>query len=115
MIIVTRHPAAIQFVARELGLRVIERDGQILGLAPQSDDYPIDQILIVLDQATPDDVRGRVVYGNLPLHLAALANKVVVIEFTGSPPRGREYTLADMDAAGAVLRDYKVAIAPKEH
>lgn len=73
----------------------------------------------VLASATADDVRGKVVYGTLPLHLAALAVKVHAIEFPDYPherdeegnvtrgymngpllPRGAEYTLAEMDAAG---------------
>ena len=84
-IIVSRHPAAIEFIAREVG-----------------SEWP------VLAIATAEDVRGKHVIGNLPLHLAALAGKVTVIEFEGAPPRGQEYSLADMDAAGAVLRSYVV-------
>jgi len=64
--------------------------------------------VIVLESATAEDVRGRIIYGNLPLHLAALAAEVVAVEFTGPPPRGREYSLADMEAAGAKLRRYRV-------
>ena len=48
-----------------------------------------------LKRAPPADVRGRVVAGNLPLHLAALAAEVIGIQFSGPPPRGREYTLPD--------------------
>lgn len=91
--IVTRHPAAIAFIRKEA--------------YPQFGDAPW------IAEATAQDVRGVVVAGNLPLHLAALAEEIVAIEFTGTPPRGQEYTLADMYTAGAVLRRYRVtAVAP---
>jgi len=86
-IIVSQHPAAVEFVRREL---------------PEFSGAP------VLTTATPDDVRGRVVAGNLPLHLAALAAEVIGIQFAGPPPRGREYGIQDMYAAGAYLARYRV-------
>ena len=86
-IIVSRHPAAIEFI-RAAG--------------PEFMDAP------VLASASPDDVRGRIVGGNLPLHLAALAAEVVAIEFDGPAPRGAEYGLAEMVAAGVRLARYKV-------
>lgn len=89
-IIVTRHPAAVEFILATAGL---------------PDETP------VLESATADDVRGCMVYGNLPLHLAALAYRVVAIEFDGPPPRGQEYSLADMQAAGARLAAYDVRAA----
>ncbi len=55
-----------------------------------------------------DDVRGKHVVGNLPLHLAALCASVTAIEFDGPPPRGAEYTAEDMKQAGARLRRYVV-------
>ena len=87
MVIVTQHPAAEQFIRREL---------------PEFSGAP------VLKSATPDDVRGRVVAGNLPFHLAALAAEVIAVQFSGPPPRGREYSLSDMDNAGAYLARYRV-------
>lgn len=89
--IVSRHEAAIQFIRRE---------------APEFLDAP------VVAQATAEDVTGRVVAGNLPLHLAALAAEVVAVEFSGLPPRGQEYDLSAMDAAGACLRRYRVTAVP---
>lgn len=86
-VIVSRHPAAIEFIRRE---------------APEF------ASALVLAQANTEDVAGRIVAGNLPLHLAALAAEVVAVEFAGAPPRGQEYGLADMDAAGARLRRYRV-------
>lgn len=85
-IIVSRHPAALDFLASLLDISRIP----------------------ILTQAGPGDVRGKIVYGNLPLHLAALAAEVWAIEFDGAPPRGQEYSLADMVAAGARLVPYVV-------
>jgi len=87
-VIVSRHCAAVEFIRQAAGL---------------SDKVP------VLASATPDDVRGKVVYGNLPLHLAAEAAQVVAVEFDGAPPRGAEYGITEMRAAGARLTAYKVS------
>ena len=86
-LIVTRHPAAVEFIKNAL---------------PEFVDAP------VLASATPADVLGRVVAGNVPLYLAALAEAVIVIEFAGDAPRGAEYSLDDMIAAGARLQSYIV-------
>lgn len=91
-VIVSRHAAAVEFIRQEAGL---------------------EETVPVIEQATAEDVRGAVVYGNLPLHLAALAHTVIAVEFEGAPPRGTEYTVVDMHAAGARLRAYKVQSAPK--
>jgi len=88
VLIVSRHPAAIEFIKEESRL---------------------DDSVPVLESATAGDVCGCVVYGNLPLHLAAYALAVVAVEFDGEPPRGREYTLDDMHAADARLRVYQVS------
>lgn len=68
-----------------------------------------DAVIPVFAQATADDVRGNVVAGNLPLHLACLARSVYTVEFEGRPPRGQEYTLEDMRVAGARLVSYTVS------
>lgn len=86
-VIVSRHPAAVEFIRREL---------------PAFADAP------VLASATEADVEGREVAGNLPLHLAARAVIVWAVEFDGPPPRGTEYGLAEMDAAQARVRAYTV-------
>ncbi|MHB1681570.1 MAG: CRISPR-associated protein Csx16 [Bacilli bacterium] len=86
-VIVSRHVAAIEFVRKS---------------DPRFADAP------AMAHATEADVRRRVVAGNLPLSLAALADEVVAVEFTGRPPRGEEYTLEDMVAAGARLQSYVV-------
>jgi len=62
----------------------------------------------VLETASEEDVRDVEVYGNVPLRLAAKASKVYVIEFDGEPPRGAEYDVAEMVAAGARLVPYRV-------
>jgi len=85
-VIVSRHPAAVQFVREELGL---------------GEDVP------VLATADAANVRDKVVAGNIPLHLACLCRYVVAVEFD-TPPRGAEYTLEDMRRAGAHLKRYRV-------
>ncbi len=65
----------------------------------------------VIAQATPEDVRGKNVIGNLPLHLAALARRVGSIDLPNlaAADRGRDLTPEEMDAAGATIRWYVVA------
>lgn len=90
-VIVSRHPAAVVFIRQS---------------APEFADA------IVIDgNATPADVAGKVVAGNLPLHLAALAAEVVAVEFDGAPPRGTEYGVAEMEASGARITRYRVSKA----
>jgi hypothetical protein len=84
-IIVSRHPASVEFIKEKTGK-----------------DLP------VLSSAIEADVAGKIVYGNLPLHLASLANTVVAVEFTGVAPRGQEYSVEDMRQAGAHLVAYQV-------
>jgi hypothetical protein len=87
-VIVSRHQAAIDFIRAN--------DARFLA-AP-----------VITGNATPDDVRGKHVAGNLPLSLASICDEVVAVEFTGAPPRGAEYSAADMVAAGARLESYVV-------
>jgi CRISPR-associated protein Csx16 len=65
---------------------------------------------VITGNATPDDVRGKVVVGALPLHLAALAVKIGSIDMPGlrADQRGKDLTPAEMDAAGACIRWYVV-------
>lgn len=88
-VIVSRHAAGVEFLQ---------------SVCPEFAGAP------VLASATPDDVRGKIVGGNLPMHLACLAHEVVAIEFAGAPPRGTEYGLADMQAAGARAARYAVVL-----
>ena len=64
----------------------------------------------VVAQATTEDVRGRIVIGNLPLHLAAIAEVVGNIDLPGltAEQRGKDLTPEEMDAAGAAIRWYAV-------
>ena len=90
-IIVSRHPAAIEFIRNEL---------------PAFSDAP------VLASATVDDVRGADVAGNLPLDLAAEARVVRAIVYpVGRAPRGAEYTIEDMYEAGAAIKSFYVFAA----
>lgn len=70
----------------------------------------------VVAHATSDNVRGRVVYGVLPLHLAALTAEVVAIDMPGLPPdrRGQDLTPEEMDTYGARLTRYQVRILEEE-
>lgn len=85
-IIVTRHAGLVSWLA-EQGI-----SGQIIA------------------QVTPDDVLGKDVVGVLPLHLAALASTVTVVDMPGLrvDQRGIDLTPTEMDAAGAILTTYFV-------
>ena len=87
-VIISRHPATVAF---------------IFAAAKLPTDTPV-----ITGNATPADVAGKVVYGNVPLSLACAAVAVVAVEFTGTPPRGAEYTLTQMEEAGARLTTYRV-------
>lgn len=86
-VIVSRHPATVEFIRREL---------------PEFANAP------VLATATPEDVAGKEVAGNLPLDLARHAHTVHAVCFSGTPPRGQEYGLEEMDAAGAHIESFRV-------
>ena len=89
-LIVSRHEAAIKFIREEM---------------PEFRDAE------VMASVRPDDVDGKVVAGNLPLSFAARALIVYAIGFDGEPPRGQEYSLADMRDAGAKLTGFTVSKA----
>jgi len=95
-VIITRHEGALRWLEATYGGFV-------------SNDPSMDPTGIpILASASYQDVRNKIVVGNLPLHLASQARAVNVIEFSGAPPRGSEYTAADMERAGAHLASYKV-------
>lgn len=104
-LVVSRHPGAVDWLAAQL-CGTVNQAGT--AIAVPGLDGGDDIIIPVLTEVTPDDVRGLRVAGNLPLHLAALAEKVYAIEFTGEPPRGAEYSAYAMEAAGAHLTPYSV-------
>lgn len=64
----------------------------------------------VIPHATPEMVAGKDVYGVLPLHLAALAASVTVVDMPRLAPeqRGQDLTPAEMDSAGATMHTYEV-------
>jgi putative CRISPR-associated protein (TIGR02620 family) len=68
----------------------------------------------VIAHATEDDVRGKDVIGNLPLHLANVALSVTVVDMPNLPPelRGQDLSPEQMDEAGATLRRYVVVGEP---
>lgn len=68
----------------------------------------------VIEQATVEDVRGKAVIGNLPMHLAAEAAIVGNIDIPNltREQRGQDLTPEEMRAAGAVLRWYAIEVQP---
>lgn len=89
-LIVTRHSGLVEWLAKR-------------GITGQ-----------VVEHATVRDVTGRIVYGNLPLHLAAYARLVVTVDMPQLAPeqRGKDLTPDEMDAAGATMTNYKVERLP---
>lgn len=64
----------------------------------------------VIEHATPENVRGKVVYGVLPLHLAAEAELIWTIDMPDLPAekRGVDLTPDEMDQYGATMVGYVV-------
>ena len=91
VVIVSRHPATVEYIREEL-----EKLFRDVNSIP------------VLASATVEDCQDKKVWGNVPLNLASVAKTVHAVEFSGAPPRGQEYTLADMKAGGVVITEYKV-------
>lgn len=125
MIIVSRHIGAVEFVAESLRLpheRFVINDGwvnffhemeegRLMMLAAENgDEYhgiiPTRKIRW-LQEASEEDCNGEIVYGNVPMNLAAVATQVVAIEFD-RPPRGKELSFSDMWEAGARFVSYVV-------
>ena len=88
--IVARHPAVAEFVRAE---------------------RPDFAGATVLDSTvTAEDVFWNEVAGVLPLHLIVFTARFWAVEFSGAPPRGVEYGLDEMRAAGARLVEYRVEV-----
>lgn len=89
-LIVTRHSGAVEWLRRR-------------GITGE-----------VISHATEEAVRGRRVFGVLPLALAAEAAEVWSIDLPGlrADQRGVDLTPEEMDDAGASLRGYVVRRAP---
>lgn len=64
----------------------------------------------VVEQANAETVRGKRVYGVLPLHLAAEAAEVVVVDMPRLPreKRGVDLSPEEMDEYGAIMTAYVV-------
>jgi hypothetical protein len=123
-VVVSRHPAAIAFFSRALGAQACVEPCAETGCICQKEAVlPGAPVVMHLKRSLPDgtleyipvvsearvsDVLGRHIFGNIPLHLAAWAARVTAVTFAGVPPRGAEYTLAQMDAAGALLETFEV-------
>lgn len=87
-VIVTRHPALLQYLVNK-------------GYA--NPDTP------VISHATPADVEGKHVLGVLPLSLAAFAASVTEVPLSLTPDmRGRELSLAELEAVAGEPRQYYV-------
>ena len=88
-VVVTRHPALVAYLT-ELG--VVHTDAE------------------VVTHATPEQVRGRVVFGVLPLHLAVEAASVTEVPlYIPAELRGVELTLAQVRQFAGPLTTYKVS------
>jgi hypothetical protein len=120
-VIVTRHKAVPEWPASQWGYRVAYSDADgsptrlcLMGEPDERGVRPVLSNIPVLWQknATPKDVQGKVVYGNVPLDLAALCECVCPVLFKGNPPRGAEYTKDDMVQAQAYLGYYAVLELP---
>lgn len=89
-IVVTRHSALIEFL-RERGL--------------------VGDDVRVIAQASPEDVRGKHVIGVLPLHLAALADRVTVVDIATPPElRGVELSLQQLREYARGVTTYRVQV-----
>jgi len=58
----------------------------------------------------PEQIEGQVVYGALPLHLAAYAKEIVTVDMPllAAAQRGIDLTPEQMDEAGATMARYRV-------
>ena len=91
---VTRHEATREFARQWIA-------------AQGADMRDVVGVMSVNKTEAPATLGGRVVVGNLPLHLACHAKVMAAVEFEHAP-RGQEYTRADMDAAGVNIATYVV-------
>lgn len=131
-VVISRHPAAIEFIRQEIkkewqrrlppsrcisvtipdteNALLLWNDGTVAEWIVSQAPAPVlvAKVPIIRGNATPEDVRGKHVYGNVPLCLACEASIVYAIEFDGTPPRGTEYGIEEMRAAGAKLTAYTV-------
>ena len=90
MVIVTRHAGLVSWLWRKLDIDISD--------------------IKVVEHAPPADVKGAIVYGVLPLDLAAEAAEVWTVSMPGlrQEQRGQDLTLDEMNEAGAHLEGFKV-------
>lgn len=63
----------------------------------------------VVSHATPENIRGKYVIGNLPIHLASLAYRIIVPVYDiPESLRGQELTADDLDKLGCQLKSFFV-------
>lgn len=86
--IITRHPALVEYLVKH-------------GIVPEGTP--------VLTHATPEEVKGKHVFGVLPLQLAALTERITEVPLALTPEhRGRELTLDEMEEVAGEPRTYVV-------
>jgi len=108
VIIISRHEATITWIASQFGEGWHVNPEGRLESAPKYKSGDGDKVKVIRENATDGQVGGRVVIGNIPIGMASLARQIYAVEFAGEPPRGREYTVDDMNKAAARLRAYRV-------
>ena len=103
-IISSRHAAAIEFI-RKNDLRFAQ--ATVIAHLTGADVDRFDPVNRAPDGSFKEWFEATVA-GNIPLLLAQHCEEVVTVEFTGAPPRGQEYDLVAMEAAGARLASYRI-------
>jgi hypothetical protein len=98
IVIVSRHPATIEWIAQLLDLdfkKLEEGFGfseQYLVQLVENGNVSC-RIPVITGNATPEDIKGRDVWGNIPYGLGKYARTVTAIEFEKYPPRREEMDL----------------------
>lgn len=103
VVVVTRHAAVVEWLC--------SRGFPVYDTAVDDNDNPLPNWEIISHVTDPAQVAGKIVIGALPMHLAAAAYAVGVIDMPGLRPdqRGKELSLAEMVEAGATLNWYRAA------
>ena len=89
VIVVSRHPAFLEFL-KEIGL--------------------VDENTPIISHADPSEISGKtVITSGIPLHLAALAKRVITVDLALPPElRGEELTVEDMKKYLKGITEYEV-------
>lgn len=67
---------------------------------------------VIRDNVTSADVAGKRVYGNLPMHLAAMCGEYWAVELPDNCPRGQELDVNYLADNAKVVRYYLTSSAP---